>query len=49
MPTYLTPSEAHVLVDAIQASLPVPNATQLGTEHQTNWTLPPNILGSGAK
>ncbi|PZR72095.1 MAG: hypothetical protein DI537_47755 [Stutzerimonas stutzeri] len=25
------------------------NANQLGTDRQTNWTLPPNILGSGAK
>ncbi len=25
------------------------NANQLGSERQTIWTLPPNILGSGAK
>ena len=25
------------------------NTNQLGTNRQTNWALPPNILGSGAK
>ena len=25
------------------------NANQLGSDRQTNWALPPNLLGSGAK
>ena len=36
--------------EIIQASSSqVLNANQLGTERQTIWTLPSNILGSGAK
>jgi hypothetical protein len=34
------------------ASTPVPallNVSQLGSDRQTNWTPPPNILGSGPK
>ena len=40
---------SHQVRANIEAWAPVLNANQLGSERQTNWTLPPNILDSGAK
>lgn len=44
MPTYLTPSEAHVLVDAIQASLPAMYATVQPSDRQEAFAAEANAI-----
>ena len=44
MPTYLTPSEANVLVDAIQASLPAMYATVEPSDRQEAFALEANAI-----
>ncbi len=44
MPTYLTPSEANVLVDAIQASLPAMYATIAPSDRQEAFAAEANAI-----
>lgn len=44
MPTYLTPSEANVLVDAIQASLPAMYATVEPSDRQEAFAAEANAI-----
>lgn len=44
MPTYLTPSEAHVLVDAIQASLSAMYATVEPSDRQEAFAAEANAI-----
>lgn len=44
MPTYLTPSEANVLVDAIQASLPAMYATVQPSDRQEAFAAEANAI-----
>ena len=49
-PIDLAPQQTTTIAKQAFTALPsLLNANQLGSDRQTNWALPPNLLGSGAK